>query len=138
MSDEKLRNNSGTYVGGSITGTGIAVGQNAQAHVSSADLGQITALLAELRAAVEQSAVPASTKNVILNQAVAEMSSGLSSPDPKSGLEKGLSKLNMLVEASGTVDKGVSTIGAIAEKIAKYGGIAFSAAAPFLAKFIGL
>lgn len=138
MSDEKFSNNSGTYVGGSITGTGIAVGQGAQAHVTTADIGQITALLAELRSAVEKSDVPAPTKNVILNQAVSDMSTSLASPDPKSGLEKGLSKLNMLVEASGAVEKEVTSIGSIAKKIAEYGGVAFKVAAPFLAKFVGL
>jgi hypothetical protein len=140
MSDEERFNNSGTYVSGGVHGTGIAIGAGASARVqmTSTDLAQVGALLDQLKSAIQASAIPEPAKKVILNQAVNEMAAGLQSQEPKGGLEKGLTKLNMLVEASGAVEKEVSTIGSIAKKIAEYGGIAFSAAAPFLAKFFGL
>lgn len=127
---------SGTYVGGSISGTGIAVGQNATSNVSitnAADQQQLYKLIDDLKAEIQKSSMPEPMKNTLVTNVVEPMHSEVKSPEAKSKFTSFLEKLNLLSQASGATQKELETIGSIAGLIAKFGGIAFHTAAPFLA-----
>jgi hypothetical protein len=127
---------SGTYVGGSISGTGIAVGAGASVHNSignAADQQQLAKLIEELKAEIQKSSMPDAMKSTIVESVVQPMSQDVKAPEAKSKLESGLEKLNLLVKASGAAQSELATIGSIAGMIARFGGIAFHAVAPFLA-----
>jgi hypothetical protein len=130
---------SGTYVGGGISGTGIAVGAGASSNVSIgnvADQQQLLKLIEELKTEIQKSTMPDAMKNTIVESVVQPMSQDVKAPEAKSKLESGLEKLNLLVKASGAAQSELETIGSIAGMIAKFGGIAFHTVAPFLAGFL--
>jgi hypothetical protein len=133
-----MTDNSGTYVGGGISGTGIAVGQGATSNVSianAADQQQLLKLIEDLKAEIQKSSMPDAMKSTIVESVVQPMQQDVKAPEAKGKLESGLEKLNLLVKASGAAQSELSTIGAIAGMIAKFGGIAFHTVAPFLAGF---
>jgi len=133
-----MSDNSGTYVGGNITGTGIAVGPGATSNVSianAADQQQLLKLIEELKAEIQKSSMPDAMKNTIVESVVQPMHEDVKAPEAKSKLESALEKLNLLIKASGAAQSELSTIGTIAGMIAKFGGIAFHTVAPFLAGF---
>jgi hypothetical protein len=133
-----MTDNSGTYVGGSISGTGIAVGQGATSNVSianAADQQQILKLIEDLKAEIQKSSMPDAMKSTIVESVVQPMQQDVKAPEAKSKLQSGLEKLNLLVKASGAAQSELATIGSIAGMIAKFGGIAFHTVAPFLAGF---
>ncbi|HLH36630.1 MAG TPA: hypothetical protein VKX41_18305 [Alloacidobacterium sp.] len=137
-----MTDNSGTYVGGGISGFGIAVGQgatsnvsNVNANVNAADQQQLLKLIEDLKAEIQKSSMPDAMKSTIVESVVQPMQQDVKAPEAKSKLESGLEKLNLLVKASGAAQNELSTIGAIAGMIAKFGGIAFHTVAPFLAGF---
>jgi len=133
-----MSDNSGTYVGGNITGTGIAVGQGATSNVSianAADQQQLLKLIEDLKAEIQKSSMPDAMKNTIVESVVQPMHEDVKAPEAKSKLESALEKLNLLIKASGAAQSELSTIGTIAGMIAKFGGIAFHTVAPFLAGF---
>jgi hypothetical protein len=133
---------SGTYVGGNISGTGIAVGAGATSNVSianAADQQQLLKLIEELKAEIQKSSMPDAMKSTIVGSVVQPMHEGVKTPEAKGKLESGLEKLNLLLKASGAAQSELATIGTIAGTIAKFGGIAvstFHAVAPFLAGFL--
>ncbi|HZU09809.1 MAG TPA: hypothetical protein VFA02_07880 [Pseudacidobacterium sp.] len=127
---------SGTYVGGGISGTGIAVGAGASANATignAADQQQLIKLIEELKAEIQKSSIPDAMKSTIVESVVQPMSKDVKAPEAKSKLESGLEKLNLLVKASGAAQSELATIGNIAGTIAKFCGIAFHTVAPFLA-----
>ena len=133
-----MSDNSGTYVGGNITGTGIAVGPGATSNVSianAADQQQLLKLIEDLKAEIQKSSMPDAMKNTIVESVVQPMHEDVKAPEAKSKLESALEKLNLLIKASGAAQSELSTIGTIAGMIAKFGGIAFHTVAPFLAGF---
>jgi hypothetical protein len=130
---------SGTYVGGGITGTGIAVGAGASESVSvqnAADQQQLIKLIEDLTAEIQRSSIPNAMKSTIVENVVQPMKEDVKAPEAKSRLESGLEKLNLLIKASGAAQTELATIGTIAGMIAKFGGIAFHTVAPFLAGIV--
>ncbi|GEM_PF-2565123 len=131
-----MRDNSGTYVGGSVSGQGIAIGAGASARASihnAADQQRLLKLIDELKAEIQKSSMPDAMKSTIVESVVQPMSQDVKEPEAKSKLESGLEKLNLLVKASGAAQSELTAIGSIAGTIAKFGGIAFHTVAPFLA-----
>ena len=128
----------GTYVGGSVSGTGIAIGAGAVSNTSinnAADQQQLLKLIEDLRAEIQKSSMPEAMKSTIVESVVQPMHEDVKAPEAKDKLQSGLEKLNLLVKASGAAQSELTTIGTIAGMIAKFGGIAFHTVAPFLAGF---
>lgn len=123
---------------GNIQGTGIAIGHGASADVkiNQENRDEIIGLLEQLRAEIKQSSIPEGSKNVLLSKAVPEMEKAMKTEDPKSGLEKGLERINDQLEGVGTVAGNVSGIVQTVAKIAKTAGIAVKIAAPFLSTLL--
>lgn len=131
-----MRDNSGTFVGGNVSGAGNAIGAGATSNISitnAADQQQLLKLIEDLRAEIQKSSMPDAMKSAIVDGVVQPMQQDVKAPEAKSKLESGLEKLNLLVKASGAAQSELTTIGTIAGMIAKFGGIAFHTAAPFLA-----
>ncbi|HYK38075.1 hypothetical protein [Alloacidobacterium sp.] len=131
-----MTDNSGTYVGGNISGTGIAIGAGASSNVSitnAADQQQLIKLIEDLKAEIQKSSMPDAMKSTIVDNVIQPMREDVKAPEAKNKLESGLEKLNLLVKASGAAQTELTTIGTIAGMIAKFGGVAFHAVAPFLA-----
>ncbi|WP_158752375.1 hypothetical protein [Acidobacterium sp. S8] len=136
MTDDK--DTRGTYVGGSVSGTGIAIGAGAVSNTSinnAADQQQLLKLIEDLRAEIQKSSMPEAMKSTIVESVVQPMHEDVKAPEAKGKLQSGLEKLNLLVKASGAAQSELTTIGTIAGMIAKFGGIAFHTVAPFLAGF---
>ncbi len=119
---------------GDISGTGIAVGHGAQANVSinSESRKEILELVKQLRDEVSGSKLSEGSKKVILDKAVPEMETAASAGD-KSGIEKGLERINDQLEGAGAVATDVAGIVGKLAKIAAAAGIAIHAVAPFIA-----
>lgn len=134
MGEKHMR---GINVKGDISGTGIVVGHESSAHVTAtrADRGEILALLQELRVEVERAALREGSKSV-LRQQVPELEQAASEPDPKSRIERALTKVNVALESA---EATAEQAGGIVEKlqhIASYAGIVLSAVAPFAARLL--
>lgn len=123
---------------GDVSGTGIAIGHGARATVTitQQNRNEIAELLRQLRAEIQEAAIPDTTKNVIDNKALSEMESALESNDPKSGLARGLERINDQLEGVGVVASSVSGIVQTISKIATAAGIAVKTIAPFLASLL--
>ena len=123
---------------GNISGTGIVVGHGAQAEVTITQQGrdEIIGLLEQLRKEITNASIPDNTKNVLLNEAVPEMDQAIRSTDPKSGLERGLERINDQLEGAGAVASNVSRIIGTVTKIAKSAGIVIKTVAPFLSALL--
>src|SRR5262245_17400013 len=119
---------------GDISGMGIAVGHGAQAHVTITQEGreEITKLLEQLTRDIAAADIPSGTRKLLREKAVPEMAEALRAADPKSGLQRGIERINDHLEAVGTVSTSVSGIVDTVTKIAKTAGIAARAVAPFL------
>jgi hypothetical protein len=120
---------------GDITGTGIAVGHGAQAHVTitQQNRDEISSLLKQLRDEITKADIPEGSKNVLLNKAVPGMDEAVTTKDPKSGLEKNIERINDQLEGVGAIAQNASGIVDVVSKIAKTAGIAIKTVAPFLA-----
>jgi hypothetical protein len=123
---------------GDVSGTGIAIGHGARATVTitQQNRDEIAGLLRQLRAEIQQATLPDSTKNVIANKALSEMESALESDDPKSGLARGLERINDQLEGVGAAASSVSGIVQTVAKIAGAAGIVVKTVAPFLAALL--
>jgi hypothetical protein len=119
---------------GNISGTGIAIGDHAQAIVTTEHQSkELEGLLTQLRDEIRKAEIPESTKTVILNKALPEMEKGARVGESKSGLEHGLERINDQLEGVGAAAKNVSGIIETVSKIASVVGIAIKTVAPFLA-----
>jgi hypothetical protein len=120
---------------GNISGTGIAIGDHAQAIVTITEhqSKELEGLLAQLRDEIRKAEIPESTKTVIMNKALPEMEKGARVGEVKSGLERGLERINDQLEGAGAAAKNVSGIIETVSKIASVVGIAIKTVAPFLA-----
>ena len=123
---------------GDISGIGIAVGHGAQASVTikEENLNEISSLLEQLRAEIEKAVIPDGAKKVLLEKAIPEMERALQSNNPKSGLERGLERINGQLEGIGVVATNVSGIIETVAKIAEFAGIALAGIAPFLSMLL--
>ena len=126
---------------GNISGTGIAVGDDAKAEVTiiqktQQNQDEIITLLEKLRKEIANARIPDSTKNVLLNKAVPGMDQAIRSTDPKSGLERGLERINDQLEGAGAVASNVSGIIDTITKIAKSAGIVIKTVAPFVSALL--
>ena len=123
---------------GNISGSGIAVGHGAQATVtiSQQSRDEIASLLERLRNEIRSAGIPESAKKVLLDKAVPGMNEAVRSQDPKSGLERGLERINDQLEGAGAVASNVSGIMDTVTKIAKSAGIVVKTVAPFLAALL--
>lgn len=123
---------------GNISGSGIAVGHGAQATVtiSQQSRDEIASLLERLRSEIRSAGIPESAKKVLLDKAVPGMDEAVRSQDPKSGLERGLERINDQLEGAGAVANHVSGIIDTVTKIAKSAGIVVKTVAPFLAALL--
>lgn len=123
---------------GDISGTGIAVGHGAHSKVTITQQSrdEVIGLLETLCKEISNANIPDSAKNVLLNKAVPEMDQAIRSADPKSGLERGLERINDQLEGAGAVASNVSGIIDTVTKIAKSAGIAIKTVAPFLAALL--
>lgn len=123
---------------GNVTGTGIAIGHNAQASVTMGAETQkeVLALLQQLRDEIQKANIPDAAKSIILSKAVPEMENAVNSGEPKSGLERGLERINDQLQGAGAVATNVSGIVGTVTKIAQAVGIAVKTVAPFLSHFL--
>jgi hypothetical protein len=123
---------------GDITGAGIAVGHGAQAHVTISQEGrdEIARLVEQLKRDIAVADIPEGTKKVLREKAVPEMAEAVSASDPKSGLERGIERINDHLEGVGAVTTKVSGIVETVTKIAQTAGIVVKAVAPFLAALL--
>ena len=135
MADE---NKSFNVTTGNITGTGIAVGKNVRASVTINEQTkkELTELLQQLRSEIQKAELPDGAKNVLLTKAVPEMEQAVHSPDPKSGFERALERINDQLQGAGAVANNVSGIVSTIVKIAKTIGTGISVVAPYLATLI--
>ena len=124
-------------VGGNVAGTGIAMGQGAQAQVTLGPEKQdeILKLLEQLHADIQAAAIPDSAKRV-LARSVPEMQQSVQSANPQSGLTSGLAKINDQLEATGAAAGNLSRIVQTVAQIAGVAGIGIKAVAPFLAALL--
>lgn len=123
---------------GNVSGTGIAIGHGARATVTITPQirNEIADLLQQLHLEIQQATIPDSTKKVIANKALPEMESALESDDPKSGLARGLERVNDQLEGVGAAASSVSGIVETIAKIAGSAGIVLKTVAPFLAALL--
>lgn len=119
---------------GNISGTGIVAGHHSQANVaiSRQNRDEIIELIERLREEITNASISDSTKNVLLTRVVPEMDQAIRSSDPKSGLERGIERINDQLQGAGVVVKNVSGITETVTKIAKSAGILIKTVAPFL------
>jgi hypothetical protein len=120
---------------GNISGTGIAVGHGARASVTITQAGreEISKLLEQLKCDIAIAEIPDGAKRVLQEKAVPEMADALREPDPKSGVQRGIERINDHLESVGAVTTKVSGIVETVVQIAKTAGIAIKTVAPFLA-----
>lgn len=125
----------GNITTGDITGQGIAVGHGASANVqiTQGNLAEIVDALAQLRSDIAAADLPEGAKKVILEKAVPEMEEAVNSPEPRTGLERGLERINDQLEGVGAAAEKVPGILDSVKKIAKAAGVTLSVVAPFLA-----
>lgn len=123
---------------GNISGTGIAVGHGARASVTITQQTRNTIinLIEQLHKDIENADIPESTKKVLINKAIPEMTQAMSSGDPKSGLQRGLERINDHLESAGVTVNKVSGIIETVNKIAKSAGLVIKTVAPFLAALL--
>ncbi len=131
-------NPQGNFNVGNVAGTGIAIGHGASAHVTitQGERAQLKTLIEQLRDEIQKAAIPETAKTVLLNKALPEMEKSADAEDPRSGLERGLERINDHLEGVGAVASKVGGIIGAATKIASVAGVAIKAVAPFLASLI--
>ena len=123
-----------------ITGTGVAVGENATAivNIGRQERDEIRAQLTQLRAGIEAAALAEGVKKVLLKNVIPPMEQAVESDQAKAGLEGGLTRINDQLESAAATAGHVSGILTAVQTIAEKAGIALAAAAPFLARLLGL
>lgn len=123
---------------GNVTGTGIAIGTGAHASVVINEQAQkeLSSLVSLLREQLQKADLPEGAKNVLLNKAVPEMETAVSSQDPKPALQRGLERINDQLEGAGAVAKNVSGIVDTVARIAGIIGIGVKTVAPFIASWL--
>lgn len=122
------------HIGGSVTGKNIAVGAHNIISDSGTSPAELAALIGSLRTQLEQAPLPAATKEAIVEEVLPELAAAPSAQEPKTKIESGLSKLNLLLRGAGAATEQVKGIAESAGKIAKAAGLAFATVAPWLAK----
>jgi len=134
MADEKS-----SYVStGNVSGTGIAIGQDAQATVTitQGQQQELLDLIKQLQQQIQEAQLPDGAKQVILQKAVPEMTQAVQSEDPKSGFQRGLERVDEQLQGAGVVAEHASGIVDTIAKIAKTIGIPLLHAAPYIAALI--
>jgi thiamine phosphate synthase YjbQ (UPF0047 family) len=134
MADDK-----GSFIHtGNISGQGIAVGDHAQATVTINQQTQqeLLDLIKQLQQQIQAAPIPDGAKQVILEKAVPEMTQAVRSDDPKSGLQRGLERVDEQLQGAGAVAEHASGIVDTVAKIAKTIGIPLLHAAPYIAALI--
>jgi O6-methylguanine-DNA--protein-cysteine methyltransferase len=134
MAEEKS-----SYVStGNVSGTGIAIGQDAQATVTINQQTQqeLLDLIKQLQQQIQDAQLPEGAKAVLLEKAVPEMTQALQSKDPKSGFQRGLERVDEQLQGAGAVAEHASGIVDTVAKIAKTIGIPLLHAAPYIAALI--
>ena len=123
---------------GSIKGEGIAVGHNAKASVKITQeiSNEILDLLEQLRTEIQRATIPDSAKNILLSKAVPEMEEAIKSDEPKSGLERGLERINDQLEGVGVTASNATGIVEKVTKIAQTAGIALKTVMPFISAIL--
>jgi tryptophanyl-tRNA synthetase len=123
---------------GDISGQSIALGIDTQATtvINQQTQQELLDLIQQLQAEIEKAQLPEGAKNVLLTKAVPEMSQAVQSDDPKSGLQRGLERVDEQLQGAGAVAEHVSGIVETIAKIAKTIGIPLLHAAPYLAALI--
>jgi hypothetical protein len=123
---------------GNISGTGIAVGDHAQASVTINQQTQqeLLDLITQLQQQIQAAQIPDGAKQVILQKAVPEMTQAVQSEDPKGGFQRGLERIDEQLQGAGAVADHASGIVDTVAKIAKTIGIPLLHAAPYIAALI--
>jgi thiamine phosphate synthase YjbQ (UPF0047 family) len=114
------------------------MGTNVQATVTITQQTQqeLLDLIQQLQAEIQKAQIPDGAKDVLLTKAVPEMSQAVQSDDPKSGLQRGLERIDEQLQGAGAVAEHASGIVDTVAKIAKTIGIPLLHAAPYLAALI--
>jgi hypothetical protein len=123
---------------GNVSGTGIAIGTDAQATVTINQQTQqeLLDLITLLQAEIQKSQIPDGANDVLLTKAVPEMQEALKSEDPQSGFERGLERIDEQLQGAGAVAEHASGIVDTVAKIAKTIGIPLIRAAPYVAALL--
>lgn len=100
--------------------------------LTPADRQQVLDLLQQLRTQVQAAPIPEATKKEVAEQVVPAMQQAAQSPDPKTGLTRGLEHLNSNLQQVDTAGKSLGEIVGTAAKIAGVIGTGFHVVAPFL------
>ncbi|MDX2179779.1 MAG: hypothetical protein SFV18_09315 [Bryobacteraceae bacterium] len=123
---------------GSISGSNVNLGDQVNQTLGAAQTAELQTLLAELRQRVAEADIPEPAKAVIVAKAVAPLEEAAAKGEAKPADVQGkLEKVNDQLEGLGTTGDKVLRIAETVKKIAGVVGIGLSAAAPFLARFIG-
>jgi hypothetical protein len=120
---------------GDITGTGIAVGHGARAQVKITveQKQEMRNLVSELKEAIRSANLSNRVETSILERSVPKIEQALESPDPKSGIETALSRINGVLEATDTTTGSLTRIANTVAKLAGIIGLGVKKVAPYLA-----
>ena len=123
---------------GSVSGTGIAIGQDVQSTVTitQGQQQELFDLIKQLQQEIHNAQIPDGAKQVLLEKAVPEMNQAVQSEDPKSGFQRGLERIDEQLQGAGAVAEHASGIVDTVAKIAKTIGIPLIHAAPYIAALI--
>ncbi len=123
-------------VGGSVSGTGIAIGNQARADVTiNQQSAEILKLLDQLHQEIQRANLPEPQKEV-LARAIPDMQQAAQSENPKPGVTAGLNRLNDNLQLVGAAAGNVSGIVKTIAEIATAAGVAIHVAAPFIATLL--
>lgn|GEM_PF-6483537 len=123
---------------GTITGSNVNLGDHVNQTLGATQTAELRQLLAELRTRVAEAEIPEPAKAVIVAKAVAPLEEAAAKGEAKpADVQSRLEKVNDQLEGLGTTGDKVLRIAETVAKIAGVVGVGVSAAAPFLARFIG-
>jgi len=120
---------------GDITGTGIAVGHGArvQVKITVEQKQEMRNLVSELKEAISSANLSNRVETSILERSVPKIEQALESPDPKSGIETALSRINNVLKNTDTTTGSLKRIANTVAKLAGIIGLGVKKVAPYLA-----
>jgi hypothetical protein len=123
---------------GNVSGTGIVFGSHNQTTVTvqSGTEKEILSLVEELRAQIEQAALPEGAKSVLLSRVVPSMQEAAKSPEPAPALKASIERVNDVLVGAGTTAGNVQGIVASVARIAGLVGLGIKTVAPFVASLL--
>jgi hypothetical protein len=123
---------------GNVSGTGIVLGSDNQTTVvvQTGAEKEILSLVEELRAQIEQSALPEGTKSVLLSRVVPSMQEAAKSPQPAPALKASIERVDDVLASANTAAGNIQGIVASVAKIAGLVGLGIKVVAPFVASLL--